>query len=109
MRFSFRGNRIRVVKQVLIIAGTLDGFSGFILSYDVPAMNRSMTNVLLRLWQRGDIGKPGDTGTMREVSLDDIAVQLAYASKVVFVRLWPGHCASKHAVRELADSLRSAA
>ena len=33
--------------NVLIIAGTLDGFSGFILSVLMcRAMNRSMTNVL---------------------------------------------------------------
>ncbi len=43
---------------------------------------------------------------MREISLDDAAVQLAYASKVVFV---PGYglatAQAQHAVRELADAL----
>ncbi len=93
----------------LIIAGTLDGFSGFILSVLMcRAMNRSMTNVLFGAFGSAAIsGTPGEqTGTMREVSLDDIAVQLAYASKVVFV---PGYglatAQAQHAVRELADTL----
>lgn len=95
--------------KVLIIAGTLDGFSGFILSVLMcRAMNRSMTNVLFGAFGSAAIsGKPGEQqGTMREVSLDDIAVQLAYASKVVFV---PGYglatAQAQHAVRELADTL----
>ncbi|MEN3330562.1 MAG: H+-translocating transhydrogenase subunit beta [Acidobacteriota bacterium] len=95
--------------KVLIIAGTLDGFSGFILSILMcRAMNRSMTNVLF-----GAFGSPATAaasgeqhGTMREVGLDDIATQLAYANKVVFV---PGYglatAQAQHAVRELADVL----
>src|SRR5688572_31333948 len=43
---------------------------------------------------------------MREVGLEDIATQLAYANKVVFV---PGYglatAQAQHAVRELADAL----
>ncbi len=95
--------------NVLIIAGTLDGFSGFILSILMcRAMNRSITNVLF-----GAFGSAATTtqvgeqqGTMREVSMDDIAVQLAYAKQVVFV---PGYgmatAQAQHAVRELADTL----
>lgn len=95
--------------KVLIIAGTLDGFSGFILSILMcRAMNRSMTNVLF-----GAFGSAATTtqageqqGTMREVSMDDIAVQMAYAKQVVFV---PGYgmatAQAQHAVRELADTL----
>jgi NAD(P) transhydrogenase subunit beta len=94
--------------NVLIIAGTLDGFSGFILSILMcRAMNRSVTNVLF-----GAFGSPvEDTsaqagGVMREVSADDVAVQLAYARQVVFV---PGYgmatAQAQHAVRELADVL----
>jgi NAD(P) transhydrogenase subunit beta len=94
--------------NVLIIAGTLDGFSGFILSILMcRAMNRSITNVLF-----GAFGAPvEDTaalsdGAMREVSADDVAVQLAYARQVVFV---PGYglatAQAQHAVRELADAL----
>jgi proton-translocating NAD(P)+ transhydrogenase subunit beta len=95
--------------KVLIIAGTLDGFSGFILSILMcRAMNRSMSNVLFGAFGSAATAAAGTAlqGTMREVSLDDIATQLAYASKVVFV---PGYglatAQAQHAVRELADVL----
>jgi H+-translocating NAD(P) transhydrogenase subunit beta len=94
--------------NVLIIAGTLDGFSGFILSILMcKAMNRSITNVLF-----GGFGSVvatdtgGAAGSMREVGLDDVAVQLAYANQVVFV---PGYgmatAQAQHAVRELGNIL----
>ena len=96
--------------KVLIIAGTLDGFSGFILSILMcRAMNRSMTNVLFGAFGSAPTvaGLVGDQqGTMREVSLEDVATQLAYANKVIFV---PGYglatAQAQHAVRELADVL----
>ena len=95
--------------KVLIIAGTLDGFSGFILSILMcRAMNRSMTNVLFGAFGSATTSAAGveQHGTMREVSLDDVATQLAYANKVVFV---PGYglatAQAQHAVRELADVL----
>jgi NAD(P) transhydrogenase subunit beta len=96
--------------KVLIIAGTLDGFSGFILSILMcRAMNRSMTNVLFGAFGSATtaaIGSGDQQGTMREVSLEDVATQLAYANKVVFV---PGYglatAQAQHAVRELADVL----
>jgi NAD(P) transhydrogenase subunit beta len=97
-----------ISNNVLIIAGTLDGFSGFILSIVMcKAMNRSITNVLF-----GAFGSPAaDAGTaaegeMREVILDDVATQMAYARQVVFV---PGYgmatAQAQHVVRELCDSL----
>jgi NAD(P) transhydrogenase subunit beta len=95
--------------KVLIIAGTLDGFSGFILSILMcRAMNRSMTNVLFGAFGSAATAATGgqQDGSMREVGLDDIATQLAYANKVVFV---PGYglatAQAQHAVRELADVL----
>jgi NAD(P) transhydrogenase subunit beta len=95
--------------NVLIIAGTLDGFSGFILSILMcRAMNRSMTNVLFGAFgSAATTATAGEqTGTMREVSLEDIATQMAYAKQVVFV---PGYgmatAQAQHAVRELADTL----
>jgi NAD(P) transhydrogenase subunit beta len=95
--------------NVLIIAGTLDGFSGFILSVLMcRAMNRSLSNVLFGAFGSAatTAAVAGEQGTMREVSLDDAAVQLAYASKVVFV---PGYglatAQAQHAVRELATVL----
>src|ERR1700741_1903078 len=74
--------------NVLIIAGTLDGFSGFILSILMcRAMNRSMTNVLFGAFgSAASSGAQGEqTGSMREVSMEDIATQMAYAKQVVFV------------------------
>ena len=94
--------------NVLIIAGTLDGFSGFILSVLMcKAMNRSMANVLFGAF--GGSTKHSSTaegGEMREISLDDAAVQLAYARQVVFV---PGYgmatSQAQHVIRELAETL----
>ena len=94
--------------NVLIIAGTLDGFSGFILSILMcKAMNRSITNVLF-----GAFGSAATEttqsidGVMREVQVEDVAMQLAYARQVVFV---PGYglatAQAQHAVRELAEAL----
>jgi NAD(P) transhydrogenase subunit beta len=95
--------------KVLIIAGTLDGFSGFILSILMcRAMNRSMTNVLFGAFGSAATATAGGDhqGSMREVGVEDIATQLAYANKVVFV---PGYglatAQAQHAVRELADVL----
>lgn len=96
--------------NVLIIAGTLDGFSGFILSLLMcRAMNRSITNVLFGAFGSASPATvQGEQGTMREVGLEDVAVQLAYASKVVFV---PGYglatAQAQHAVRELATVLEN--
>ena len=93
--------------NVLIIAGTLDGFSGFILSILMcKAMNRSMTNVLFGGFGAALTAETTVSGSMREVGLDDVAVQLAYANQVVFV---PGYgmatAQAQHAVRELGNIL----
>src|SRR3989441_9426006 len=96
--------------NVLIIAGTLDGFSGFILSVLMcRAMNRAITNVLFGAFGSAadaTAGTDGQHGVMREVNLDDVAVQLAYAKQVVFV---PGYgmatAQAQHAVKGLADTL----
>ena len=99
-----------ISNNVLIIAGTLDGFSGFILSILMcRAMNRSITNVLFGAFG-ADVATAdsGALGVMREVGVEDIAVQLAYANQVVFV---PGYgmatAQAQHAVRELANMLEA--
>jgi NAD(P) transhydrogenase subunit beta len=94
--------------NVLIIAGTLDGFSGFILSILMcKAMNRSITNVLFGAF--GSVTEQtaaAQGGEMREISVDDAATQLAYARQVVFV---PGYgmatAQAQHVIHELADTL----
>jgi NAD(P) transhydrogenase subunit beta len=99
-----------ISNNVLIIAGTLDGFSGFILSVLMcRAMNRSITNVLFGAFgAETAAGESGALGVMREVKADDIAVQLAYAGQVIFV---PGYgmatAQAQHAVRELANILEA--
>jgi H+-translocating NAD(P) transhydrogenase subunit beta len=97
-----------ISNNVLIIAGTLDGGSGFILSIVMcKAMNRSITNVLFGAFGSvQESAAAGSQGDMREAGSEDVAVQLAYARQVVFV---PGYgmatAQAQHALRELADAL----
>jgi NAD(P) transhydrogenase subunit beta len=94
--------------DVLIIAGALDGASGFILSIIMSkAMNRSFGNVLFGAFGSGAPAGSGRTSeglVARSISAEDAAVQLAYAQKVVFV---PGYgmavAQAQHQVRELAE------
>ncbi len=94
--------------NVLIIAGALDGASGFILSIIMSkAMNRSFGNVLFGAF--GSAGGTASTKTaaglsVRSISVEDAAIQLAYAARVIVV---PGYgmavAQAQHQVRELAD------
>jgi NAD(P) transhydrogenase subunit beta len=96
--------------NVLIIAGALDGASGFILSIVMSrAMNRSFTNVLFGAFGQGEEGAgPAMVGdaTVREASVGDAAMLLSGATKVIIV---PGYgmavAQAQHAVRELGDHL----
>jgi NAD(P) transhydrogenase subunit beta len=93
--------------NVLIIAGALDGASGFILSIVMSkAMNRSFQNVIF-----GAFGAAPTTSTktvsglsVRSISAEDAAIQLAYAKLVIVV---PGYgmavAQAQHQVRELAE------
>ena len=98
---------------VLIIGGALVGASGAILTkLMADAMNRSVTNVMVGGFGGGETaagaagGGPG--GSVREVGVDDVAIQLAYAQKVIIV---PGYglavAQAQHAVRELAELLEA--
>ncbi|MCH4160124.1 MAG: NAD(P)(+) transhydrogenase (Re/Si-specific) subunit beta [Bifidobacterium sp.] len=88
----------------LIIAGALVGAAGVTLSVLMAkAMNRPLSSVLLGGF--GDTSANADVegpqGSMRETTADDVAVQLAYAQKVIFT---PGFgLAQAQAQRELAD------
>jgi NAD(P) transhydrogenase subunit beta len=98
-----------ISNNVLIIAGMLDGGSGFILSIVMcKAMNRPITNVLFGAFGSVSEAVTGTTGSMREANLDDVAVQLAYARQAVFV---PGYgmatAQAQHVLRELADALEA--
>jgi NAD(P) transhydrogenase subunit beta len=94
--------------KVLIIAGTLDGFSGFILSILMcRAMNRSIWNVLFGAFGAVGTSTTEVEGEMVEITAEDAAMQLAYARHVVFV---PGYgmatAQAQYTVRELAEALQ---
>jgi len=92
---------------VLIIAGALDGASGFLLSIIMSrAMNRSFRNILF-----GAFGSQVTAGAktaaglaVQEVSVADAALRLAYARLAVVV---PGYgmavAQAQHQVKEVAE------
>jgi NAD(P) transhydrogenase subunit beta len=94
----------------LIIAGALVGAAGGILTkLMADAMNRSIGAIIAGGFGTGDEqtgGPAGAAGTVREVTVDDAAIQLAYASKVVIV---PGYglaaAQAQHEVVALAQAL----
>jgi H+-translocating NAD(P) transhydrogenase subunit beta len=97
---------------VLIIAGALVGASGAILTkLMADAMNRSILNIMIGGFGGGE-GVVGEVtaggGTVREVGVDDAAIQMAYASKVIVV---PGYglavAQAQFALRELMELLES--
>jgi NAD(P) transhydrogenase subunit beta len=98
---------------VLIIAGALVGASGSILTMLMAkAMNRSVLSVIVGGFGTADstgaLAGPGGDAGVREVSADDVAIQLAYANKVIIV---PGYglaaAQAQHEVVALADLLLS--
>jgi len=95
--------------KLLIIAGALDGSSGFILSIIMcKAMNRSFTNVLFGAF--GAVQQKAIEGaeerTVRSAQPEEAASILAAAQSVVVV---PGYglavAQAQHKVRELYDQL----
>jgi len=98
--------------NVLIVAGTLVGASGILLTKMMSqAMGRSLPNVMFSAFgsaTTGDAAGGGDDRPVRSGSPDDIAVMLAYARKVIIV---PGYglavAQAQHTVNELAQSLQS--
>ncbi|HKW63929.1 MAG TPA: NAD(P)(+) transhydrogenase (Re/Si-specific) subunit beta [Candidatus Acidoferrum sp.] len=95
--------------KVLVVAGALDGASGFILSVIMcKAMNRSFTNVLFGAFGQVQVsaGKATEERTVRSASPEEAAGILAAANKVVIV---PGYgmavAQAQHKVRELFDGL----
>jgi H+-translocating NAD(P) transhydrogenase subunit beta len=95
--------------KVLVVAGSLDGASGFILSVIMcKAMNRSFTNVLFGAFGQVQVsaGKEVEERTVRSASPEEAAGILGAASKVIIV---PGYgmavAQAQHKVRELYDAL----
>ena len=98
---------------VLVVAGTLVGASGTLLTQMMSrAMGRSLPNILFSAF--GSVitatgGAEGDTNrAVRSASAEDVAILLAYANKVIVV---PGYglavAQAQHTIRELADLLEA--
>jgi NAD(P) transhydrogenase subunit beta len=93
---------------VLIVAGTLVGSSGTILTLEMSkAMNRSIANLLFSGF--GAVSAAAGEREERPVTSigpEDAAIKLGYADSVVFV---PGYgmavAQAQHAVKELANAL----
>ncbi|MER3480130.1 MAG: NAD(P) transhydrogenase subunit beta [Meiothermus sp.] len=92
----------------LIVAGTVVGAAGTLLTLLMAkAMNRSLWSVLV-----GGFGveqAAGEVqGSLKPIDLEDAAVMLGYARRVIFV---PGYgmavAQAQHKLRELADVLES--
>jgi NAD(P) transhydrogenase subunit beta len=95
--------------KLLIVAGALDGSSGFILSVIMSkAMNRSFTNVLFGAFGQVAPAAAGaqEARPVKSASPEEAAGILAAASRVVVV---PGYgmavAQAQHKVRELYDAL----
>jgi H+-translocating NAD(P) transhydrogenase subunit beta len=94
----------------LIVAGTLVGSSGTILTLEMAtAMNRSVANILFAGFGGAPSGGGGGTGEERphvSIGAQDAAIKLAYADSVVVV---PGYglavAQAQHAIKEVADEL----
>ena len=95
----------------LIVAGTLVGSSGTILTMEMAtAMNRSVANILFS----GFGGAPavaagsGEQRPVTSIGAQDAAIKLAYADTVVIV---PGYglavAQAQHAVKEMANQLEA--
>ena len=95
--------------KLLIIAGALDGASGFILSVNMSkAMNRSFTNVLFGAFGQEQVSSATaeQARPVRSATPEEAAAILAAANKVIIV---PGYgmavAQAQHKVRELYDAL----
>ena len=94
----------------LIVAGTLVGSSGTILTMEMAtAMNRSVPNILFAGFGGAPPGGGAGSGEERphrSVTAQDAAISLAYADSVVIV---PGYglavAQAQHAVKEMANEL----
>jgi NAD(P) transhydrogenase subunit beta len=95
----------------LIVAGTLVGSSGTILTMEMAtAMNRSVGNVLFAGFggapAGGGGGGDGEERPHTSIGAQDAAIKLAYADTVTIV---PGYglavAQAQHAIKEVADEL----
>jgi proton-translocating NAD(P)+ transhydrogenase subunit beta len=92
----------------MIIAGTVVGSAGTLLTQLMAkAMNRSLANVLFSgFGEAAATGGAGPSGAMKPIDVNDVAVMLAFADKVIIV---PGYgmavAQAQHKVWELCQAL----
>jgi len=93
----------------LIVAGTLVGSSGTILTLEMAkAMNRSVANIVFAGFGGAPAGgaAAGEQRPYTSIGPQDAAIKMAYADSVVIV---PGYglavAQAQHAVKEMADAL----
>src|SRR5690606_18600411 len=96
---------------VMLTGGILVGSAGTILTMLMcKAMNRSLTNVLIGSFGGNNAAAGGggskEQGNFKEISLNDTAVLMAYASRVLII---PGYglavAQAQHACHELEKLL----
>lgn len=98
--------------NLLIVAGTLVGASGLLLTQMMcKAMGRSLPNILFSAFGSATTMSSGgsqEDRPVRSATPEDIGVMLAYAHKVAII---PGYglavAQAQHIARELADELES--
>jgi H+-translocating NAD(P) transhydrogenase subunit beta len=100
--------------NVLIIAGALDGTSGFLLSMMMSkAMNRSFANVLFGAFGTGDAtgdagaALPANANINQATTEDAVGVLLAAQSVIVIPGYGMAVSQAQHAVRDLAAVLEA--
>ena len=91
----------------MIIAGIIVGAAGSLLTLHMAkAMNRSLTNVFFGAFGATDEGAAQVVGSMKAIDVDDVAVLLAYADRVIIA---PGYgmavAQAQQKVKELSDLL----
>lgn len=96
-----------LANYLLIIAGTLVGASGFILTLIMSrAMNRSLWSVLFEAVGSQASVQSAVGQTVRQMAAEDVALMLSYAQRVVVV---PGYgmavAQAQHALKKLLDGL----
>ncbi len=101
---------LMLLNNVLIVAGSLVGASGLILTIIMAkAMNRSIGNILFVGYASSSSGsKTGETGEVKPINVSDSFLILENASSVLIV---PGYgmavAQAQHVVRELGELLEA--
>ncbi len=93
--------------SALIIAGTVVGASGTLLTQLMAkAMNKSLSDIIFTPIQQQQSGQTTTTGNLKPIAINDAAIMLAYANKVIIT---PGYgmavAQAQHKIWELTQLL----